>query len=257
MISDGYNILAGDYDILNSHIDYESLCDYYERLFKEYHPGDSVSKILDIGCGTGSLMKTLGIRGYSVIGIDSSDEMLSIADQKIREYGIKNSFLLNGDMSSFMISEQVDAVINSFDGINHLLCTEDIMSCFTCVNSSLGYGGLFIFDVNTPHKFRTQFDDADYIIDTPDVFCGWHTQLNSKKNVSDFYINVFRNNGSSGWSKYTGYIRERSYSVNTRSKCLSDCGFKVLHISGGYNNTSPAPDSDRWYFISSKVSEIL
>ena len=55
-------------------------------------------------------------KGYNVIGIDLSDEMLSAADFKAKG---EISFI-KSEMQNFSLAETVDACMCNLDSINHL-----------------------------------------------------------------------------------------------------------------------------------------
>ena len=78
-----YGFLAGCYDALTYDVDYAAWADYIEKHFaRRPLPGKTV---LDLACGTGSLTRELALRGYEMIGVDQSPEMLAQAAEKNRE----------------------------------------------------------------------------------------------------------------------------------------------------------------------------
>src|SRR5437870_1286699 len=64
------------------------------------------ASLLDVGCGAGHLTAVLAERGYHVVGVDNSPEMLSEAR---RLYPSLN--FVDGDVRSFTPSAPVDAVV--------------------------------------------------------------------------------------------------------------------------------------------------
>ena len=58
---------------------------------------DNSKKILDLGCGTGVLIEKLLNNGMNVVGMDLSEDMLSLAFEKTRAYPQEKSLLLQGD----------------------------------------------------------------------------------------------------------------------------------------------------------------
>ena len=74
-----YEFLAGGYDERTYDVAYAAWADYIERHFRRGIPGKT---ILDLACGTGSLSVLLAEHGYRVIGVDLSEEMLAVADEK-------------------------------------------------------------------------------------------------------------------------------------------------------------------------------
>lgn len=78
-----YQSLAGCYDEFTTDVDYPAWADYVEKHFRRRGlPGNTV---LDLACGTGSLTMELARRGYEMIGVDLSPEMLAEAAKKTGE----------------------------------------------------------------------------------------------------------------------------------------------------------------------------
>ena len=69
-----YEFLAGCYDELTTDVGYARWADFLERIFAR--GGRRVHTVLDLACGTGSLTRELALRGYEMIGVDRSEEML-------------------------------------------------------------------------------------------------------------------------------------------------------------------------------------
>ena len=88
-----YNILASVYDKFQE-IDYERFIAFYEEIFKRYNIEPKL--ILDLGCGTGNITIPMAEKGYDMIGIDLSVEMLEIAAEKARKAD-KDILFLNQD----------------------------------------------------------------------------------------------------------------------------------------------------------------
>ena len=72
-----YEALAGVYDDLTSDVAYGRRADYLERLFQKSRL--PVRTVLDLACGTGSMTAVLTERGYELIGVDESPDMLAVA----------------------------------------------------------------------------------------------------------------------------------------------------------------------------------
>ena len=87
----GYGDFAYYYDLLTENVDYESRCDYIYNLLADNGVGKGI--LLDLACGTGTLSLLLAEKGYEVIGVDASEDMLSIAQEKKYESGSDLLFL--------------------------------------------------------------------------------------------------------------------------------------------------------------------
>ena len=68
------------YDALTEDVDRAVIADRCEELLAQYHPKRELA--LDLCCGTGTLATELARRGFEVIGVDVSPEMLMQAAEK-------------------------------------------------------------------------------------------------------------------------------------------------------------------------------
>lgn len=105
-------------------------------------------EILEVACGTGEILKLLSDQNKT-FGIDISPEMIKLARQKD-----KNSTYQIGDMRSFDLDKKFDLILCPYDSINHLLNFSDWEKTFASIKKHLKDEGIFIFDYNTPEKFR-------------------------------------------------------------------------------------------------------
>lgn len=248
---DGYKVLAPVYDKLNGDVDYVKWADFIEECFKRFS-AKKIESVLDMGCGTGSMTMELARRNYDMTGLDISEDMLSVAEQTSRETGLKNILYIFGDMCSFELYGTVDAVICCLDGINHITKREDLRACFALVSNYLNPDGLFVFDVNTPHKFKTQYADHDYILEEDGVVCCWRNRLSKKKDTVDFYLTVFKEDEDGNWKRHDGAERERSYGIKAIKNALEEAGLIFCSVFAGYGFEEINDDTDRWYIVAKK-----
>ena len=80
---DAYTGFAEVYDLFMDNIPYEEWADYIAGILQEHGIRDGL--VLDLGCGTGKLTRLLQDRGYDMIGVDASGEMLGFAMEKNRD----------------------------------------------------------------------------------------------------------------------------------------------------------------------------
>ena len=248
---DGYSVLAAVYDRLNDTVDYAAWADFIEESFARYSDV-KVKTILELGCGTGSMTLELARRGYDVIALDLSEEMLSVADSRAREEKISNIRFIQSDMCSFDIGCTVDAVICCLDGINHLTRRDELLSCFSLVSHCLDDGGVFVFDLNTPYKFRTTYADRDYILEDDGIMCCWRNRLSKKGDRVDFCLTVYREDERGLWHREDGIESERAYGRRSIENALKDVGMEISSFSAGYNFDDVTAETLRWYITARK-----
>ena len=87
-----YNEFAYFYDEFNGEADYDALYRYITAELQAHGIRDGI--LADLGCGTGDLTLMLTQAGYDVIGIDRSEEMLSVLREKADELGLTGRLLL-------------------------------------------------------------------------------------------------------------------------------------------------------------------
>ena len=250
MIRQSYSVLASCYDALMEDVDYPAWADFYETQFSRYADQKPMS-VLDLGCGTGVLTNILADRGYDMIGIDLSAEMLARASSAALAAG-KNVLYLEQDMRAFDLFGTVDAVVCSLDGINYLTKKEDVARCFARVHLFLNNGGLFLFDVNTPWKFENIFGDESYILEDETTYLGWQNQYNKKTGLCRFYLTFFCETESGLWERFEEVQSERSYSDRVLRGLLEQAGFDVLDIVSDFAGTPAGKEDERHYFICKK-----
>ncbi len=250
MSEPSYSVLAGVYDTLMGDVDYAAFADFYERAFSA-HMAKKPTIVLDLGCGTGTLTTILAERGYDMIGIDASEEMLSHAAARAENAG-KSILYLAEDMRSLDLYGTVDAVVCSLDCINYLTKKEDVAQCFSSVHTFLSEGGLFLFDVNTVWKFAHIFGDSAYILEEEGIFVGWQNAYNENTKLCRFYLSFFLERADGTWNRLEEEQRERAYSDTTLKNLLTKAGFEVLGIYADIDETPVSDTDERHFFVCRK-----
>lgn len=243
-----YYALYSSYDRLNSETDYSAWADFFCAAFEKFG-AKKISSVLDLGCGTGAMTFELRQRGFDMTAVDISCDMLSVARQRAAETGYEDILWLCQDMRSFELYGTVDAAVCCLDGINHLCGAKDLGKCLSLVHNYLEPDGLFLFDVNTPYKFRTFYGDNDYILEDEGVTCCWQNHYDSRRGVCDFYLSVFTRRSDGAWDRVDAVQRERCYTEKRLRGELARAGFEVLGFFGDYGFGAPKKDCERWYVI--------
>lgn len=222
-----FGVLARYYDALNFGADYKKVADYIEEVFRLYQKKPEL--VLDMACGTGSLTLELKKRGYDMTGLDLSAEMLSAAAAK---KNTKDILWLNQDMTSFELYGTVDAAVCCFDSLNYLTDPADVKKCFALVHNYLNPGGLFVFDVNSKHKFEFVYADNNFIIENAKkkIFCSWQNRYRKKTGTCDFFITLFAGRPDGSYTRFDQTQREKYHSGEFLKDALSKAGFADINI---------------------------
>ncbi len=110
----------------------------YKNVILPYLPADRETRILDLGCGYGSLLHFLSEQGYNRIeGIDISAEQV----EQARRIGVTN--VQQANLFNFLSKEQSWDVIIALDLIEHFTKSE-VVELIELLRTSLGEGGRLI-----------------------------------------------------------------------------------------------------------------
>ena len=250
-----YSALAPFYDMLNGELDYGAWADFLEENFRRYCP-EKVTSVLDLACGTGRMTAELCRRGYDMIGVDRSPDMLSVARQNAEKTGMTDRILyLCQDMCDFELYGTVEAVVCCLDSVNHVLDRRDLSRCFHWVHNYLVPDGLFIFDVNTPYKFENVYADNAYVLEDEGVLCAWQNHYRKGSRLCDFYISLFTENTNGSYEREDTRQTERVYTLRSLEKLLSESGLALLSVVSDFAFTPVNEKTERYYITARAVKE--
>lgn len=246
------NTMASVYDALNDGIDTKAWADFICSSFGKYSEKD-INKICEIACGTGSMAIEMAKRGFDVTASDLSTEMLTEAEFKARDADTSIRFV-SSDMRSFSLYTKADAVLCLLDSMNYLTKPSDFAETLTSVYKNLSDGGLFIFDINSKHKFENTYGDNAYVIENEGVLCAWQNFYNPKTKICDFYLSIFTENEDGSYERTDEHQRERMYTMRSVRKMLADAGFEICGIFSDYDFSEGCEDTDeRLYIVTKKI----
>lgn len=147
-----YQEFAYFYDEFNGAADYDALFAYVTGELKAHGIQDGI--VADFGCGTGELTLMLAQAGYDMIGIDVSEEMLSVLRDKADALGLPltNPMLLCQDLLQLDLYGTIRAAVSTFDTYNHIGPLENFEKAIAKAAFFMEKDGVFVFDLNTPYK---------------------------------------------------------------------------------------------------------
>lgn len=132
------------YEIAFSFIDAKKQGDLFKQFVKKYSK-IKVKTILDLGCGTALQLREMVKRGYKVIGLDSSSQMLRYLNQKASSEGLKIE-TIKANMNKFNLKQQVDFVYIMMGSIIYVGNSNSFLSHLNSVSDSLKSGGLYLIE---------------------------------------------------------------------------------------------------------------
>lgn len=281
---DAYTGFAQVYDIFMDNVPYDDWTSYLYELLKEN--GVTEGLILELGCGTGNITRRLFDLGYDMIGIDYSDEMLEIA----REYEYDRSIdsddqgrilYLQQDMRSFELYGTVSAVVSICDSMNYITSEDELLTVFQLVNNYLDPGGLFIFDMNTEHKYKDLLADNTIAENREDCSFIWENYYDEDNKINEYNVTIFvkledeymdeemdeeelnhslisdSDNVSDSdvmdnrdlFKRFRETHYQKAYSIETVKELLKKAGMEFVDVYDAFTHNPPTKTSERVYFI--------
>lgn len=220
--SESFTTIAAYYDTLMSFINYPSWIAYIENILSLHSIKQRT--LLDIACGTGVCLEHWIRRGYEVIGLDRSREMLQVARERFHRQNRDDIELIQADMRTFILPHQVPIVTCLYDSVNYLLTEADVRSCFERVYSVLDSGGIFIFDMNTVHCLRDEWGNTTFYRQDENINSVWQNSFDASTGISTLHITLkIHEDGTIRTVKE--HHQERGYLLSAIGALLREAGF--------------------------------
>jgi SAM-dependent methyltransferase len=216
------------YDLLYQDKDYIAEVDYIENLIKSH--SSETRTILDLGCGTGKHDELLCNKGYTLHGVDISEEMLEIAEIRRKDKEDKLTFS-QSDITQLHLNQKFDTIVSLFHVMSYQNTNTALDKVFSGVRDHLNKDGLFIFDFWYGPAVLTDLPKAtikrlenEHIKVTRVAESKMHAQLNTV----DVNFNVFVTQKEDGTSIEKKELHIMRYFFDTELEMLCDKhGFKI------------------------------
>ncbi len=244
-----YEFLAGQYDRFTADVDYPRWADYLERQFARCPI--PIHTVLDLACGTGSLTLELARRGYELIGVDRSAEMLAQAAEKCRETCPIAPIFLQQRMERLDLYGTIDACVCCLDSVNYVTRPPVLARAFQRVHTFLMPGGLFLFDINTPEKLQA-LDGQVFLDEREDAYVVWRAEYSPRRRVCTYGLDLFTLAEDGRWDRREELHEEYAYTTGQLEDLLRQAGFRHIRQYGALKLRAPKPGEPRVFFAARK-----
>lgn len=243
-----YNEFAYFYDEFNGAADYDALFAYIQNELRTHGVTEGI--LADLGCGTGDLTLMLTQAGYDVIGIDRSEEMLSVLREKADELGLTGRLLLlRQDLLELDLYGTIRAAVSTFDTYSHIGPLDRFEQAIRKAAYFMEKDGVFIFDLNTPYKHQHILAGQTFDIEAEDALCHWTNQYDEATGCVDISIDITYHDTA---EQFHESFCEYSYPLETVETLLQRYGFAVARVADGEDFGPVRPDSPRWIITAVK-----
>lgn len=140
-----------------------SYAPYYDLLYRDKAYGEEsafvmsrlesggarISRLLDLGCGTGVHALQFAEAGYRVLGVDASAGMLELAERRREAASADAAARVSfhqSDIRDFAVAEQFDAAVSLFHVMSYQVRDDDAARAIAVARRHLRSGCCFLFD---------------------------------------------------------------------------------------------------------------
>jgi SAM-dependent methyltransferase len=204
--------------------------------------------VVDLGCGTGTFTRLLAQKGYDIIGVDNSEEMLTIAAAKSREEGQEILFLRQ-DMRELDLYSTVGTVVSVCDSLNYMLTEENLFRVFQLVHKYLYPGGIFIFDFNTLYKYERIIGDTVIAENRETCSFIWENIFDPDSKCNEYDLTVFVREEDGRYRRFQETHHQRGYTIEEMVTLLQQAGFAILETMDADTLEPVTPESERIYVV--------
>lgn len=243
-----YGDFAKVYDsLMHKDISYSRWADYIENIFIKYDVNPDL--VCDLACGTGNMTIELAKRGYNMIGVDISEEMLNIANEKSAGLDI---LYINQPMQKLDLYGTMGAFLCMIDGINYVIDPHALITLFTRMKTCfMDPDAIFIFDISTRYKLKKIIGSDTFVYSDKNIFYTWQNRYLEEKNISDMFLTFFERQKNGSYRRFEERHLQHAYSENELRYMLTKAGFSKIDTYDELTFRKPRKNSERIVFVCS------
>lgn len=245
-----YSDFAFVYDALMGDVDYKAKAEFLLKLFKRHDKKPTL--MLDLACGTGGFSNQFALKGIEVIGVDKSEEMLSVARENSGELQTDVLFLCQS-AEELDLYGTVDGAVCCLDSLNHITDRKKLKTAIERVSLFLEKDRLFIFDVNTVYKHEKVLADNTFVLEEENIYCVWQNKYNKSKKSTDINLDFFIEQDNK-YERFSESFSEKAYTEEELTYILTEAGFKVMALYNDYTEKPVDDTCERIVFVAQKIS---
>ncbi len=240
-----YEGFAYCYDQFMDDIPYDEWADYLHGILREN--GVTEGLVLELGCGTGNMTGRMAARGYDMIGLDCSADMLEVAREKCPAQVL----FLQQDMREMELYGTVAAIYCVCDGMNYLLEPQELQTVFVRANNYLESGGVFVFDMKTEYFYREILGNRMIAENREDASFLWENEYHEDTAINEYLLTVYRleDERAGFFSRSDELHFQRAYGIQKIQELIEAAGMEFVAVYQALTDEPPEETAERVYFI--------
>ncbi|AZP05077.1 class I SAM-dependent DNA methyltransferase [Jeotgalibaca ciconiae] len=246
-----YQIFSNFYDKVMDQSVYDDWLSFVRQYQAKYHGERQSLEILELACGTGIIATKLAEKGHTVTGFDLSDDMLSLAYDRMGQKDVTIQ-LMQGDMRDLPFIQNFDMVTCFSDSLCYLHEEEELLQVFQGVHANLCMGGTFLFDVHSLYQMNEIFPGYQYIYQEEEEVFLWESFLGEQENSVEHVLTFFVEEADGRYERMQEVHEERSFSIDVYQRLLKKAGFTSVEVKADFGKEEVTETTTRWFFVARK-----
>jgi predicted TPR repeat methyltransferase len=238
-----YTALAGVYDQVLKHVDYDRWYRYLRSLMLRYMERPRL--VLELGCGTGRFGAYFSRDQFPIYGMDRSLEMLKVAKKR----AFADFHIFCGDMTGFSLKGKFDFIFSVHDTMNYLLTESDLRRVFSSAVNCLDEQGIFMFDLTTEHNIRRFFEGKTTRYRFGGTAVEWNNTYDARRRIVASTMSFRRNDGPEVSERHL----QRIYRIEEVKRLLRKENLRLVDLFGDYTFDPPHEETIMINFVTRRA----
>lgn len=213
------------------------------------------SRVLELGCGSGRMLRALADDVPDLHGVDASEEALALAREGLPSWVA----LHRADMETFDVGTEFERVLIPFNGTYCLPDMAAVRRTFERVARSLAPGGLLVFDgyagdaIHDDPTFEDGFDAEEVIAHVDARGKRWRVLEQSEyERATQRFTVHYRYVAEDDDEEVRAQIRHRYLRFEETLEALTEVGLQPLVVHGDFDQSAYDEDSERMIVTAQK-----
>lgn len=232
-----YATLAKHYDQLMGDFNYDGYFEFIQNITSGYG--------VDLCCGSGKATIMLAKKGCTMIGVDSSIQMLNVAMINAKKHA-QNIQWLNINAQDFEPIRELDFALCMCDGINYM-SKQDFIQLVSNLDNYIRQNGYFIFDISSRYKLEKVLGNNVFCDETDDVAYIWSNNYDPIEHTSEMQLSIFERQLGDNYKRSEEQHLQYAHSKQDILNCLKKQW--IVNVYDGENFTKDNEKSKRLLFV--------
>lgn len=203
--------------------------------------------IADAACGTGALTVPLAKAGHALTGLDASEEMLRVAQEKARLARVAIPFA-QMRMENLTLHKKADAIVCACDGVNYLTSVNAVDSFLCAAFDNIKPGGKLLFDISSRYKLSRVLANNTFAEDEEGAAYIWKNEYDEVSKRIRMDVTFFERMEDGRYERFSEEHIQRAHSEKELTNALTRAGFCDIRAYGAFTHDAPRKESERLQF---------